>query len=180
MADHMMAMILRERSHAETMTAQAEAVLAAGRATASILSKVHEAVLVLMQASDVVDCLTTEVPSILAVDALCLCRHGGAAESDGHAGRLGALLGAHNLVVRVSPEDSLSLYREAAALARFDLLIKLPSVGVLGLAYRNESSFGAGAGQSAWQFLGQAIATMLSEGERLAGVADAGQIARSK
>ncbi len=44
-----------------------------GRAAAGMASRVQEAVLALLRASDPVDCVTGEIPSILAVDSAHLC-----------------------------------------------------------------------------------------------------------
>jgi hypothetical protein len=102
------------------------------------------------------ECLAGEVPRILAIDALCLCRYG-----DAQAGRLDSVLGARDLVFRVSPGDAAALYCEAAGLARRDVLIRLPEVGVLGLASRDGAGFEAGAGQAGLLFLGRAVAALL-------------------
>src|ERR1700731_2105253 len=69
LADHMAAMVRAERAHAAAMEERADDVLAAGRAAAGMASRVQEAVLALLRASDPVDCVTGEIPSILSVDS---------------------------------------------------------------------------------------------------------------
>src|ERR1700742_1945655 len=73
LADHMAAMVRAERAHAAAMEERADDVLAAGRAAAGLASRVQEAVLALLRAADPLDCVTGEIPSILAVDSAHLC-----------------------------------------------------------------------------------------------------------
>ena len=54
LADHMAAMVRAERAHAAAMAERADGVLAAGRAAAGMTARVHEAVLALIGAEDVV------------------------------------------------------------------------------------------------------------------------------
>jgi uncharacterized protein YigA (DUF484 family) len=169
MADHMAAMVVRERLHAEAMTEQAEAILAAGRAAATLLARVHEAVLALVVADDVLDCLWSELPRILAVDALCLCRRGGSSFLDQNTARLEGLLNKRDFLFRSAPADARTLYREAASLARSDVLIRLPAVGVLGLASRDDLNSASLSSQVGLMFLGRAVAALMqrmSRGER--------------
>ena len=73
LADHMAAMVRAERAHAAAMAERADDVLAAGRAAAGLAGRVQEAVLALLRSDDPTDCLTGEMPGILAVDAVHLC-----------------------------------------------------------------------------------------------------------
>src|ERR1700761_6797504 len=73
LADHMAAMVHAERAHAAAMAERADDVLAAGRAAAGLAGRVQEAVLALLRSSDPADCISGEMPGILAVDAAHLC-----------------------------------------------------------------------------------------------------------
>ena len=65
-ADHMAAMLRVQRE-------RADGLLAAGRATAGLAGRVQDAVLALFRSSDPADCVSGEMPGILAVDAAHLC-----------------------------------------------------------------------------------------------------------
>jgi uncharacterized protein YigA (DUF484 family) len=161
LADHMAAMVLRERQHANTMTEQTEAVLAAGRVAVATMTRVHEAVVALIAAEDWTECLATELPHILVVDAVSFRLHESVAGWNGDAARLDMLLGARDVLFRVDPRDASQLYQEAAGLARHDVLIRLPRVGVLGLASRHSLGSNGGAAQFGLQFLGKAVAAIV-------------------
>lgn len=64
-ADHMAAMLRVQR-------ARVDGLLAAGRASASLASRVQDAVLALLRSADPADCVSGEMPGILALDAACL------------------------------------------------------------------------------------------------------------
>jgi uncharacterized protein YigA (DUF484 family) len=161
LADHMAAMVFRERQHAAKMAELTEAVLAAGRAATAMMARVPQAVVALVTSEDLAECLAVELPHILEVDAVCLCRRDGLAPLDGHVARLERLLAHRDVLFRVSPDDALALYSEAAGLARHDVLIRLPSVGVLGLACRYSLESRLHPPRLGLQFLGQVAATIL-------------------
>ncbi len=73
LADHMAAMLARERAHAQAECARADSVLAAGRAAAGLAARVQDAVLALIRAADAAEFVRTDLPALLAVDAACLC-----------------------------------------------------------------------------------------------------------
>jgi hypothetical protein len=66
LADHMAAMVRAQRAHVDDL-------VAAGRATAGLAGRVQDAVLALLRAADPADCVSSEMPGILAVDAAHLC-----------------------------------------------------------------------------------------------------------
>src|ERR1700758_2005091 len=68
-ADHMAAMLRVQRE-------RADGLLAAGRATAGLAGRVQDAVLALFRSADPADCVSDEMPGILAVDAAHLCLEG--------------------------------------------------------------------------------------------------------
>ncbi|MBV9813256.1 MAG: hypothetical protein JO326_10935, partial [Acetobacteraceae bacterium] len=170
LADHMAAMIRAERAHAAAMTARAEDVLAAGRAAAGVSARAQEAVLALLRASDPLDCATSELPALLAVDAVSLCaeelRPGIRPLPDGS---VADLLGRRPVLFRSGvperdPVQARLLHGEAVALACHDALIRLPGEGapaLLALAARDAASLDPAQGSAALAFLGRAVAAAL-------------------
>jgi uncharacterized protein YigA (DUF484 family) len=166
LADHMAAMLRVARERADTATARAETVLAAGRLAASLTTRVQEAVLALMGAADAVDCVVNELPGLLAVDAVSLCAEGrrrGAQLLP--RGAVAALLGARDVVYRDAPDDRALLHAEAAALARHDALIRVEGLGVdtlLALASRDRMVLDPAQGAATLAFLGRAVGLALA------------------
>jgi uncharacterized protein len=168
LADHMAAMLRAERGHATAMADRADGVLAAGRAAAGLAARVQAAVLALIRAPDAADCVSAEMPGILAVDAASLCME----DPDGlmqgvrrlPPGKVAALLGGRDVVFRDSPLDSVLLHAEAAALARHDALIRVPGNGpaaLLALVTRDSRTLDPAQGAGALGFLGRAVAAAL-------------------
>ena len=122
-ADHMAAMLRAQRE-------RADGLLAAGRATAGLAGRVQDAVLALFRSTDPADCVSGEMPGILAVDAAHLCieaEHPGARRlPDGVVARL---LDGRQVVFRDAPADARLLHAEAAGLARHDALVRVPGEG---------------------------------------------------
>lgn len=165
LADHMAAMLTAERAHACAMAQQAELVLAAGRATAGLAARVQEAVLALMQASSLVDCIADEMPSLLAIDAACLCIE---AERPGlrtlPPGSVASLLGAARVVFGTDPDNAALVHGEAMLLARHQALILVPGKGppcLLALASRDAATLDPSQGTAPLVFLGRAVAAAL-------------------
>ena len=122
-ADHMAAMLRAQRE-------RADGLLAAGRATAGLAARVQDAVLALFRSTDPADCVSGEMPGILAVDAAHLCveaEHPGARRLPDGASR--RLLDGRQVVFRDAPADARLLHAEAAGLARHDALIRVPGEG---------------------------------------------------
>ena len=170
LADHMAAMLRAEREHATAMAAQADGVLAAGRAAAGLAARVQDAVLALLRASDPVDCAISELPALLAVDAVSLCTEGLHPSARAlPVGTVAAALGGRSVVMRegvarTDPEQARLLHGEAVALAQFDALVRLPGEGapaLLALAARDAAALDPGQGAGALAFLGRAMAAAL-------------------
>jgi len=165
LADHMMAMLRAERRHAAAMAEQADGVLAAGRAAAGLASRVQDAVLALIDARDVADCVAHALPGALAVDAASLCVEGGAAGARPlPAGTLARLLGGRDVVIRDTPSDAVLLHGEAARLARRDALVRVPWPGaptLLALVCRDPAALESGPCGGALAFLGRAVGVAL-------------------
>jgi uncharacterized protein YigA (DUF484 family) len=168
LADHMAAMLRAERGHASAMADRADGVLAAGRAAAGLAARVQSAVLTLIGAADAADCVTAEMPGILAVDAVSLCME----DPDGlmqgirrlPVGKIAALLGGRDVVFRDTPTDAVLLHAEAAALARHDALVRVPGEGLaamLALVTRDSRTLDPAQGAGALAFLGRAVAAAL-------------------
>ena len=109
---------------------RADGLLAAGRATAGLAGRVQDAVLALFRSSDPADCVSGEMPGILAVDAAHLCveaEHPGARRLPD--GVVAPLLDGRQVVFRDAPADARLLHAEAAGLARHDALVRVPGEG---------------------------------------------------
>jgi uncharacterized protein YigA (DUF484 family) len=165
LADHMAAMIRAARADAAAMAERADGVLAAGRAAAGLACRVQEAVVALMRAADIFDCIAFELPGILAVDAVSLCVE---AEVAGARtvppGTVAALLGGRDVQFRDAPEDAVLLHAEAAKLARHDALVRVPGQGaaaLLALSTRDRAALDPAQGGGGLAFLGRAVAAAL-------------------
>jgi uncharacterized protein YigA (DUF484 family) len=157
-ADHMAAMLRKQRE-------RADGLLAAGRATAGLAARVQDAVLALLRSADPADCVSGEMPGILAVDAAHLCieaDHAGARRlPDGTVARL---LDGRQVVFRDAPADARLLHAEAAGLARYDALVRVPGEGpaaLLALLTRDRHMLDPAQGSGPLTFLGRAVAASL-------------------
>lgn len=164
-ADHMAAMLRAEREHAAAMAARADGVLAAGRAAAGLAARVQEAVLALLGARDPAECVAAELPMLLAVDAAAI---GMEAQQPATRplpdGTVERLLGPRAVTFRESGEDLRLLHGEAAGLARYDALVRIPGQGppaLLALVARDRVSLDPAQGTGALTFLGRALAAAL-------------------
>jgi uncharacterized protein YigA (DUF484 family) len=167
LADHMMAMLRAERRHAAAMAERADGVLAAGRAAAGLAMRVQDAVLALIEARDVADCVAHALPGLLAVDAASLCLEAEAAAGARSLprGMVARLLGGRDVVFRDTPDDAALLHGEAARLARRDALVRVPwsgSPALLALVSRDPAALGSAQGNGALAFLGRAAAAALN------------------
>lgn len=158
LADHMTAMLRAQRSHVNGL-------LAAGRATAGLAGRVQDAVLALLRASDPADCVSGEMPGILAIDAAHLCLE---AELAGARrlpeGCIDRLLNGRPVVFREAPADARLLHAEAAGLARHDALVRVPGEGppaLLALLARDRHQLDPAQGAGPLSFLGRAVAAAL-------------------
>jgi uncharacterized protein YigA (DUF484 family) len=165
LADHMAAMVQIERARATAMAERADDVLAAGRAAAGLAVRVQEAVLALLRATDKMDCLTGELPGILAVDAVHLCIE---ALLPGvrplPQGLVGQLLGGRQVLFRDTVTEARRLHAEAAGLAGHDALVLVPGSGppaLLALLARDGQMLDSARGAGALTFLGRAVAAAL-------------------
>ena len=85
LADHMAAMIDAARQQAASMTAQAETLLQAGRAALGLADRVREAVLALIRATDLGECIACDLPRLLGIDSALLWIEGAGARPAGAA-----------------------------------------------------------------------------------------------
>ena len=153
LADHMAAMVDRERARARAECARADSVLAAGRAAAGLAQRVQDAVLALIRAPDPAEFVAAELPALLAVDAAIL-----RAEDTLPQGTAARLLGRREVVFRDAPTDARLLHGEAAPLARVDALVRVSGGTLLALASRERSRLHPGQGVRPLAFLGRALA----------------------
>ncbi len=165
LADHMAAMLHAERAHAVAMAARADGVLAAGRAAAGLAGRVQEAVLALIRAASAAECVSAELPALLGVDAASLCMEkplsGTRLLPQGTVARL---LAGRTVCFREAPAEVLLLHAEAAELAYYDALIRIPGEGppaLLALVAREKQVLDPTQGAGALAFLGRAVAAAL-------------------
>ncbi|MEJ0019010.1 MAG: hypothetical protein WDN25_21110 [Acetobacteraceae bacterium] len=158
LADHMAAMLRLQRE-------RADGLIAAGRATAGLAGRVQDAVLALMRSSDPADCISGEMPGILALDAAHLCIE---ADLPGARrlpdGAVAKLLDSRPVVFRDAPADARLLHAEAAGLARHDALVRVPGEGpsaLLALLARDRHMLDPAQGSGPLGFLGRAVAAAL-------------------
>jgi uncharacterized protein len=158
LADHMAAMLRAQR-------ANVDGLLAAGRASAGLAGRVQDAVLALLRCADPADCVSGEMPGILAVDAAHLCMEaewpGARRLPDGTVARL---LNGHQAVFRDAPADARMLHAEAAGLARHDALVRVPGEGpaaLIALLARDQCVLDPAQGGGPLAFLGRAVAAAL-------------------
>ena len=157
LADHMAAMLTQERAHARAMADQSDSVLAAGRATAGLAGRVQEAVLALIRAPSAAECITTELPALLDIDAVTLGVEGAGLP----AGMVARLMGQRDVLYRDTPTDTRLLHGAAAPLAKVDALVRLTDGALLALASRDAARLYPGQGARPLLFLGQAITAAL-------------------
>ena len=165
LADHMLALLRAERAHAAAMTERADFVLASRRAAAGLAARVQGAVLALIRADDPVECITAELPALLAVDAASLCVEAllpGARSVP--KGMIAAILGSRPVVLRSDADDAPLLHGEATRLAHHEALVRVPGDGaaaMLALVARDANVLDASQGTVALAFLGRAVAAAL-------------------
>jgi uncharacterized protein YigA (DUF484 family) len=158
LADHMAAMLRAQR-------ANVDGLLAAGRASAGLAGRVQDAVLALLRCGDPADCVSGEMPGILAVDAAHLCVEGdqpGTRRLPG--GTVGRLLNGYHVVFREAPADAWLLHAEAAGLARHDALVRVPGEGppaLIALLARDRHVLDPAQGAGPLAFLGRAVGAAL-------------------
>ncbi len=156
--DHMAVMLRLQRE-------RADGLLAAGRASAGLSARVQDAVLALFRSSDPADCVSGEMPGILAVDAAHLCieaDHPGARRLP--TGIVARLMNGRQVVFRDAPADARLLHAEAAGLARHDALVFVPGEGpaaLLALLARDRRMLDPAQGTGQLAFLGRAVAAAL-------------------
>jgi uncharacterized protein len=162
--DHMAAMLSAQRAHALAMQTETDRVLTAGRAQAGLSARVQEAVLALIEHPVVAECIASEFPRTLAVDAANLCaetRLPGARPLK--RGSIAALFGRNPVVFDCDPDWRAALHGEAAGLAGHQVLIRLPGLDALvALAARHGETLDPSQGIGCWQFLARAVAAALS------------------
>ncbi len=179
LADHMAAMIEAARQRAALMTEQAETVLQAGRAAIGLGERVREAVLALVRAGDIAECVEADLPRLLGVDGAALCVEARTGPGAGTAAAglrvvppatVARLLGARDVRLRAAPAEAGLLHGAAAGLAAHDALVRVPAAGLppmlLALASRDvpilQGGLEAGSGGSAaLAFLGRVLAARL-------------------
>lgn len=152
-ADHMTAMIRAARAEAAEMSARAERLLAAGRASAGLSARVQDAVLALVATGDPAACVAEEFPALLAVDAAILCR-------DWSAEAIGFALQGREVSFGRAPAG---LFAEAESLALHTALARVPGrrPALLALAVRDAAMLDPRQGSGPLLFLARAVSAAL-------------------
>lgn len=168
-ADHMAAMLDRERGRNRGLEAEMALALATGRATAGLSRRVRLAVLALMRAPDVVEAVTQELPALLGLETCTLL-----AEAPDRRGVLplppGAvqrLLGhGREALVRPRPTDRALLHVEAGDLIGRDALVRVPvcpgGPTLLALGARDAATLPLRQAVPTLTFLGRTVAAALA------------------
>ena len=165
LADHMTAMVRIERAHAAAQEERATTVLHAGRAAAGIAERVHEAVLAMVASPDVEECVNSELPHLLGVDAAALCCETFRPRWRSlPQGAVAMLMRGRNVMCRDRPSDAVLLHAEAALLAERDVLVRLPGdvPAILALVSRDPAALPALQATPAFAFLGQVLGVLLA------------------
>jgi uncharacterized protein len=165
LADHMTAMVRIERAHAIAQEDRAAAVLAAGRAAAGLAERVHEAILSLIAAPDIFECVESELPHLLGVDAAALCCETFAPGWRSlPPGAIAMLMRGRTTICRDRPTDAVLLHAEAALLAERDVLVRLPSraPAILALVSRDPAALPGLHASAAYALLGRVLAAVLA------------------
>ncbi len=165
MADHMTAMLRIERAHNAALSERASTVLNAGRAAASVTDRVNEAVLALLAASDIAECVTNELPHLLGVDAAALCCETFQPRwRTLPPGAIAMLMRGKPVICRDRPQDAVLIHAEAALLAERDVLIRLPgeTPALLALVSRDPAALPGPQATQPFAFLGRVLATLAS------------------
>ena len=165
LADHMVAMVRVERAHAAAHEERATEVLHAGRAAASLAERVHEAVLALVAAADVADCVAQELPHLLGIDAAAICCETFRPRwRTLPPGAIAMLLRGKHVVTRDRPADAVLLHAEAALLAERDVLVRLPGAepALLALVSRDPAALPGPQATQHFTFLGRVIAARMA------------------
>jgi uncharacterized protein YigA (DUF484 family) len=165
LADHMTAMVGIERAHARAQEERARDVLTAGRAAASLAERVHEAIVALIAAPDVFECVTNELPHLLGVDAAALC-----CETfipgwrSLPPGAIAVLMRGRTTICRDRPSDAVLLHAEAALLAERDVLVRLSvaAPALLALVSRDPAALPGLHASAAYSLLGRVLGVLVS------------------
>lgn len=164
MADHMGAMLRAARLHAAELEARAAAVVDGRRAATGMAERVQEAVLAVIRAPDLAECVADAFPALLGVDAASLCCEGFSPRWRSlPPGAVRQLMRNRKVVFRDRPSDAMLLHAEAELLAERDVLIRLPTSrpALLALVSRDPATLPAMQGTHAFRFLAAILAALI-------------------
>ena len=157
MADHMAAMLAAAR-------ADRSAVVDSRRAADGMALRVQEAVLALFASDDIAETIAADFPALLGIDAATLC-----AETPMGSARLlpqgttARIMEGRPVLLRPGTSDAPTLHGEAARLAGYEALIRLPlrEPALLALVARDPLALDPAQGSAPLAFLGRAVAAAL-------------------
>lgn len=170
LADHMQARIAAGVAREAGLTAQIEALLAAGRANMAAAARIQRAVLALLAAPALA--VLPTLADLLGVEAATVCAerpapHGFRTLDEGALDRL--LPPGRDVLLRTSLAEATALYGEAAALIGSDALLRLGGSGcqrpsLLALGAREPAKFQPGQATDLLQFLAASVSAALGRG----------------
>jgi len=172
LADHMAAMLAVERERSAALRDRTEALLAAGRANATIQARAQRAVLAVMAArgaAEALDIIVQDWPALLGVDVVAICAEARTLPlarplPRGFVARL--VPSGTAVALRPQAVETETLYGEAAALVASDALARLPlpkgGEALLACGVRDPGAYEPGQGTDVLAFLAAVAAVALT------------------
>jgi len=164
LADHMAASLAAARRALTDERATTAHLLATQRATAANFARVQSAVLALIAAENLAECVSEILPGLMGIDAAMLYTE---SPRPGFQpikpGTIRQLLGGRVVRSRANPADAGVLYPQAAHLAQHDVLVRIPAArpAMLALISRDASLLSGIGDSEIFAFLGRVIAARL-------------------
>ena len=130
-----------------------------------LAERVHAAVISLIGAADIFECVANEMPHLLGVDAAALC-----CETfipgwrSLPPGAVAMLMTGRSVVCRDRPSDAVLLHAEAALLAERDVLVRLPGPmpALLALVSRDPAALPGVHASAAYALLGRVLGVLVA------------------
>lgn len=167
LADHMLAMLEKERAKARALTSELAEAISHGRADAGFGARVRAAVLALVAADDPLDCALAEWPSLLGVEHVTLAAEGAPPPPltplpPGTIARL--LPQGQEVALRLAPSEAPLIHAEAATLIARDALLRIAMPArplLLALGARDEAALPRRGALPHLAFLARALSAAL-------------------
>lgn len=167
--DHMAAMLDAARRQARGLAEEMAAYTTEDRAEAGLVARVHDAVVAMIGAEDVVDCALNEWPALLGIESVTLAAEGRPPEPllPLDRGTLERVLPpGRDAIVRPYVTDAAALHAEAAPLVVRDAVVRVAMPArdlLLVLGARDAAALPLRGATAALGFLGRALATAVAK-----------------